>query len=151
MELFLDEYPEWEIGGPCHPIILQSMFVHAAELGQREAERLICHSHQHGLPGLDLQVDVPAIWHVGYQTSQGEIRDLCHEVYMLRRLPSPLPFGPEQMEKATRDILSSLRDHLQERREITDWKKTYGEPPCPFHSPATRLNPTLEPEGGQPT
>ena len=30
VEMFLDEYPLWDIGGPHHPIILQGMFVHAA-------------------------------------------------------------------------------------------------------------------------
>ena len=71
------------------------VFVHPAETGQREAERLICHSCLHGLLGLDLDADVPTIQFVGYQTSQGEIRDLFHEVYMLRRLPSLLPFRPK--------------------------------------------------------
>ena len=41
-ELFLDEYPQWEVGGPYCPIILQRMFMHATEVGQKEAERFIC-------------------------------------------------------------------------------------------------------------
>ena len=36
-ELFLDEYPQWEVGGLHCPIILQRMFVHAAKAGQKEA------------------------------------------------------------------------------------------------------------------
>ena len=36
-ELFLDEYPRWELGGPHWSIIL-----HAVECRQKEAERLIC-------------------------------------------------------------------------------------------------------------
>ena len=54
----------------------------------------------------------------GYQTSQEEIRDQFHEVYMLRRLSGPLPFWPKWMEEASRDILSSLRSHLWKRRGI---------------------------------
>ena len=80
---------------PHDPIIPQGMFVHAAESGQREAGRLIPNSCQHGLLGPDPEVDVPAIQLVGYQTSQEEIRDLFHKVYMLKRLPSPPPFGPK--------------------------------------------------------
>ena len=37
-KLFLDEYPPWDIEGPHCPIILQSMFLHAAREGQKEAE-----------------------------------------------------------------------------------------------------------------
>ena len=41
-ELFLDEYPKWELGAPHQSVILHKMFLHAAEQGQKEAERLIC-------------------------------------------------------------------------------------------------------------
>ena len=112
MEMFLDEYSLWEVGRPHHPIILQRMFVYATELGQQEAERLIYQGHQYGLPRLNPEMNVPAIQLVGYQTSQEEIQNLFHEVYMLKRLPGLSPCGPKQMEKATRDILSSLRSHL---------------------------------------
>ena len=60
-DMFLDEYPLWEVGGPHCPIILQWMFVHAAELGWKEAERLICQGHWHGLPRLDPEVNVPTV------------------------------------------------------------------------------------------
>ena len=41
-----------------------------------------------------------------------EIRDLYHGVYLLRRLVSPPPCGPQQREEAIWDILSSLRNCL---------------------------------------
>ena len=41
-KLFLDEYPRWDIEGPHCPIILRSLFLHAAGEGQKEAERFIC-------------------------------------------------------------------------------------------------------------
>ena len=143
VELFLNKYSQLDIRGAHCPIILQSMFVHAVELGWREAERLIWHSCWHGLPGMDLEADVPAIQLVGYQTSWGEFRDLFNKVYMLRRLPSPLPFGPEWMEEATGDILSSLRDHIWERRGIHRleedlWGATV---PIPQHSCQTKPHP----------
>ena len=112
MEMFLDKYPLWEVRVPHHPIILQGMFVHAAKLGWKEAERLICQGHWHGLLRLNPEADVPAIQLVGYQTSWEEIWDLFHAVHMFKRLPSLLPLGPKWMEKATKDILSSLRSHL---------------------------------------
>ena len=40
-ELFLNEYPRWELGTPHQSVILHEMFLHAAEQGQKEAERLI--------------------------------------------------------------------------------------------------------------
>ena len=100
-------YPWWEVGGLHHPIILQGMFAHAIELGQKEAERLIHCGHWHGLPRLDPEVDVSVVQLVGYRTSCEEIRGLFHKIYMLKSLPSPPPCGPKWMEKATRDILSS--------------------------------------------
>ena len=112
-ELFLAEYLQWEVGGPYCSIILQRMFIYTPEAGQKEAERFIHWGHWHGLPRLNPEADVPAIKLVGYWTSQKEIWDLYHEAYLLKRLPSLLPCGPKWMEEATKDILSSLRSHLQ--------------------------------------
>ena len=95
MEFFLNEYPWWDVRGPHHPFILQRMFVHAAESGQKEAERLIHCGHWHGLPRLDPEVDVPAVQLVGYQTHREDIGDLFHQVYMLKRLPRPPLCGPK--------------------------------------------------------
>ena len=70
-ELFLDEYPRWDVRGLHCPFILQGMFVHAAECGLKEAERLIYHGHWQGLPKPGSGVDVTAIQLVGYQNIQG--------------------------------------------------------------------------------
>ena len=37
-EMFLDEYPHWEVRGLHCPLILQEMFLQAAHLGWKEAE-----------------------------------------------------------------------------------------------------------------
>ena len=87
--LFLDEDLQWDVGGPHHPFILQRMFVHATKSGWKEAERLIHHDCQQGLPKLDPEVDVSTVQLVGYQMSSKEIGDLYHQVYMLKRLPGP--------------------------------------------------------------
>ena len=36
VKLFLDEYPQWELGTPNQSVILHEMFLHAAERGQKE-------------------------------------------------------------------------------------------------------------------
>ena len=94
------------------------MFMHATEEGWKEVERFIHWGHWHALPWLNPEVDVPTVQIVGYQTSWKEIWDLYQKVYLLQRLPGPLPCGPDQMEEAIQDILSSLRSHLQ-RQEGT--------------------------------
>ena len=40
-ELFLDKYPRWELEAPHQSIILHKIFLHAAEQGWKEVERLI--------------------------------------------------------------------------------------------------------------
>ena len=43
--LFLNEYPQWELGTPHQSIILHEMFLHATERGQKEAEHMFCQGH----------------------------------------------------------------------------------------------------------
>ena len=45
----------------------------------------------------------------GYWTSNKEIRDLYHNIYLLRWSPGPPPCRPQQREEAIEDMLSSLR------------------------------------------
>ena len=111
-KLFLDKYPRWEIDGPHWSVILHNMFLHATEQGWKEAERFIQQGHQQSLPRLDPEADVLAIKLVGYWTSCQEIRDLYHSVYLLGRLPAPLPCWQQWREEAIWDILSSLKDCL---------------------------------------
>ena len=71
------------------------MFMHAAESGWKEAERLVCHSHRHGLPRLDPEADTSTVQLVGYWTTQEEIGDLFHQVYSFKRLPGCPPCRPK--------------------------------------------------------
>ena len=41
-DLFLDEYPQWDLGSPHQSVILHEMFLHTESQGQKEAERM-CH------------------------------------------------------------------------------------------------------------
>ena len=88
-ELLPNKYPQWDVGGLHHPFIFQHMFIHAAESGWREAERLIHCGCWQGLPRLDCRADVSAIQLVWYWMSREEIGDLYCQVYKLRRLPGP--------------------------------------------------------------
>ena len=87
--------------------------MHATKAGQKEVERFICQGCWHSLPRLNPEADVPTVQLMGYQTSMKEIQDLYHKVYSLRRLPGLPPCRPNWMEEAVKDILSSLRSHLQ--------------------------------------
>ena len=115
-ELFLNEYPQWDVRGLHCPFILQRMFVHATESGWKEAERLIWCSCWHGLHRLDPEADASTIQVVGYWTSREEIGDLYHQVYMLKRLSRPPLCEPKRAQEVMRDILSSLKDCLRQRR-----------------------------------
>ena len=97
------------------PLILQEIFLQAAHSGWKEAEWMICWGHQHGLLYLDPEADISAIQLVGYQTTREKIRDLYHQVYKLRRLLGSPSCGPEQVQELTRDVVSSLKNHLRWR------------------------------------
>ena len=45
-DLFLDEYPQWNIGSPHQLVILHKMFLHVASQGQKEAECMCCRGCQ---------------------------------------------------------------------------------------------------------
>ena len=67
---------------------------------------MVCQGHQHGLPKLDPEADIPAIQLVGLQTSRQEIESLYYEVYKLWRLPGSPPREPELVA----EVVSSLED-----------------------------------------
>ena len=112
VDMFLDGYAGWEVGSPHCPIILHKMFLYTAEQGWKEVEWMVCWGCQQGLPKLDPQADVSAIWLVGPQTSKDEFRALYYEVYKIRRLQGSPPWGLEWMEELATEIVSSLKDCL---------------------------------------
>ena len=115
VEMFLDGQAGLEVDSPHHPVILHEMFQHAAEQGQKEAECMIHHGHQHSLPKLDQKADVSAIQLVGPQTSREGFKALYYEMYKLQRLPGS-PLGePEWIEELTAEVVSSLEDHLGQK------------------------------------
>ena len=116
-ELFLNKYPRWELGAPHWSVILHKMFLHAAEWGQKEVERLICWGCRGSASEPDLGVGQSAMELVGYWTSCKEIWDIYHSVYLLRRSPGLLPCWAQWRRKVICNILSSLTSWLHRQGE----------------------------------
>ena len=110
LELFLDEYPQWDLGTPHWLVVLHKMFLHAAGWGQKEVEHIFCWGSE---PKPDPGVDQSAMELVGYQTSRKEMRDIYHSMYLLRRSPGCPSCRWWQRRRAIQDILSSLTVQLQ--------------------------------------
>ena len=108
-ELFIDEYPRWELGAPHWSVILHEMFLHATKQGWKEAERLV---HQGSVSRPDLEADQSTMELMGYWTCHKEIWDIYHSVYLLRRSPGLPPCGSQWRREAICNILSSLRSQL---------------------------------------
>ena len=111
-ELFLNDYPRWELEAPHQPVILHEMFLHAAEWGQKEAERLAqwgCHG---SMSGPNPEVGQSAMELVGYLACHKEIQDNYHSVYLLKRSPGLPPCGAQWRRRAICNILSSLTSWL---------------------------------------
>ena len=87
-----------------------------AHLGRKEAKCMVCQGCWHGLPHLDPQADISAIWVVGPQTTREEIGEVT-------RVPT---LWPKWMEELTADIVSSLKDCLRQKE---------GQPPGDLEGP----------------
>ena len=114
-DLFLDEYPRWDLGTPHQPIILCKMFLHAAARGQKEAE-CMCHQGCRGsVKEPNPEMGQSALQLIGYCTSPVELRDVYHSIYLLNRAPG-FPFcRAAQRRMAIQEILSSLQERLRRR------------------------------------
>ena len=84
-DLFLDEYPRWDLGTPHQLVILHEMFLHAAAKGWQEAERMWCRGHRDSVKEPDPEAGQSALKLIGYHTSRVEVRDINHSVYLLNR------------------------------------------------------------------
>ena len=112
-EMFLDEYPWWELRTPHQIVILHEMFLHAVEWGQKEVERMCHQGHQSRIPEPNPEADESAMESVGYQTSRREMWDIYHSEYLLWRCPGSPSCGASRRRRAIQDILSSLQSQLQ--------------------------------------
>ena len=69
VKLFLNEYPQRELGTPHWSVILHEMFLHAAERGQKEMECMVLWGCQGSMLEPNPEVGQSAMELVGYQTS----------------------------------------------------------------------------------
>ena len=83
VRLFLDEYPQWELGTPHWSVILHEMFLHTTKRGQKEVECMAHQGCQGSMYDPDSEADQSAMELVGYHTSQKEIRDIYQSIYLL--------------------------------------------------------------------
>ena len=113
-ELFLNKYLRCELGAPHWSVILYEMFLHAAEWGQKEAERLIHWGHYGSTSKPNLEAGQSTMELVAYQTPHKEIRDVYQSVYLLRRSPSLPPSGAQQRVRTICNLLSSLTNQLHQ-------------------------------------
>ena len=86
-DLFLDEYPRWDLGTLHQFVILHEMFLHATAKGWQEAEHMWCQGCQDSVKEPDPEAGQSALELIGYHTSQAEVRDVYHSVYLLNRAP----------------------------------------------------------------
>ena len=107
--LFLDEYPQWELGIPHWSLILHEMFLHTTDWGWKEVE---CMVYWGSIMGPDPQAGPSAMELVGYQMSCKEIWDIYQSVFLLWRLPGLPCCGNEQRKKTIWDICTSLKDWM---------------------------------------
>ena len=110
VRVFLDEYPQWELGTPHQSVILHEVFLHAANQRQKEAECMVCRAC---VTGPDPGAVQSAMELVGYQTSHKEIWDIYQSVYLLQRPPGIPSCGKQIRKRTIRDILSSLKAHVK--------------------------------------
>ena len=109
-DLFLDEYPSGTLGPP----ISQLSYTRCSCMwyqGWKEAERMCCWGCQGSIREPSSEVDQSALHLIGYHTSQKELRDMYHGVYLLNRAPG-FPSCVKR-RRAIQEILSSLQDRLQ--------------------------------------
>ena len=119
-DLFLDEYPQWNIRSPHWSVILHEMFLHVASQGQKEVEHMCCWGHQGHVKEPNSEEDQSALHLIGYHTSQKELRDVYHSVYLLNRAPRFPSCGEVKRRRVIQEILSSIQERLQRQASSID-------------------------------
>ena len=120
--LFLDEYPRWNLGSPHQSVILHEMFLHAESWGCKEAECMCCRGHQSCVREPNSEEDQSALRLIGYHTSCKELRDVYYSIYSLNRVLGFPSCGEVKRMRVIQEILSSLQERLQRRTPSTEAK-----------------------------
>ena len=74
---------------------------------------MCCWGHPGSVREPSSEADQSALHLVGYHTSQREMRDVYHSMYLLNRAPGFPSCGEATRRRAIQEILSSLQDRLQ--------------------------------------
>ena len=72
------------------------------------------------------EADQSALHLIGYHTSQKELRDMYHSMYLLNRAPGFPSCGEVKRRRAIQEILSSLWDRLQRQTFPAEARDTHG-------------------------
>ena len=120
--LFLDEYPRWDLGSPHQSVILHEMFLHAESWGQKEVEPMCHWGCQSLVREPNSKEDQYALHLIGYHTSQKELQDVYHSVYLLNWALGFPSCGEVKRKRVIREILSSLQERLRRQTPFTDAK-----------------------------
>ena len=87
----------------------------------------MCHQGRQGsIREPSSEVDQSALHLIGYHTSQKELRDVYHSVYLLNRAPGFPTCGEVKRRRAIQEILSSLQDRLQRWTSSAEVEDIYG-------------------------
>ena len=70
--LFLDEYPQWNLGSLHQSVILHEMFLHAESRRRKEAECMCCRGCQSCVREPNSKEDQSPLRLIGYHTSHKE-------------------------------------------------------------------------------
>ena len=120
MELFLDKYPPWNMGSPHRSVILHEMFLHTTSQGRKEAECMCCWGCPGSMMEPSSEADQSTLHLVGYHTSQREMRDVYHSMYLLKRAPGFPSCGETKGEGQSRRSSPPFRERLQRWTSSTD-------------------------------
>ena len=118
--LFLDEYPQWDLGSPHWSVILHEMFLHAESRGQKEAECMCHQGCQSHVREPNSEEDQSTLHLIGYHTFRKELQDVYHSVYLLNRVPGFPSCGKVKRKRVIWEILSSLQERLQRQTPSAD-------------------------------
>ena len=86
---------------------------------------MCCQGHQGSIPKPEPGMDLSAMELVGYRTSQREMQDIYHSVYLLGGTPGTPSCGEQERRRVIHDILASLTVQFQRQTQpiATEWAR----------------------------
>ena len=87
---------------------------------------MCCQGHQSSVREPNSEADRSALHLIGSHTSQKELRDVYHRMYLLNRAPGLPSCGEVKRRRAIQEILSLLQDRLQRWTSSAEAKDALG-------------------------